>query len=182
VSLIISRTKPAFNSAQLSLFWDYNGINTAYFNMLRVTYLHLGHLRRRCERNLTHRNVDQRTPETKGPERQSRLLALRTVLIRDCKYNLHVVVTYPLAHSCAQSCKQIFNPLKPKLVWIVLKNSARASKRTPHFTITAIDLLTMFKEMIPVYAENNTKPTNTERDVMTGKADGIYSYLLALKG
>jgi hypothetical protein len=29
-----------------------------------------------------------------------------------------------------------FNPLKPKLVFVILNDSARTSKRTPHFTIT----------------------------------------------
>jgi hypothetical protein len=46
------------------------------------------------------------------------------------------------------------------IVYIVLKNSARTSKRTPHFNITTINLLTLFKEIILVYAENHTKPTN----------------------
>jgi hypothetical protein len=33
------------------------------------------------------------------------------------------------------------NPLKLKLIYIILKNSARTSKKTPHFAITAINLL-----------------------------------------
>jgi hypothetical protein len=33
---------------------------------------------------------------------------------------------------------------------IIFKNSVRTSKRTPHFTITDINLLTLFKEIIPV--------------------------------
>jgi hypothetical protein len=41
-------------------------------------------------------------------------------------------------------------------------NSASTSKRTPHFTITKINILTLFKEIIPVYAENHRKPANTE--------------------
>jgi hypothetical protein len=55
----------------------------------------------------------------------------------------------------------LINALKPKLVYIVFKNSVRTSKRTPHFTITAINLLTLFKEIIHIYAENHSKPTNT---------------------
>jgi hypothetical protein len=39
----------------------------------------------------------------------------------------------------------VFNPLKPKLVYILFKNSVRTSKRTPHFTITKINWLTLFK-------------------------------------
>jgi hypothetical protein len=42
------------------------------------------------------------------------------------------------------------NPLKPKLVKTVFKNSVRTSKRTPHFTITKINWLTLFKEIIPL--------------------------------
>jgi hypothetical protein len=43
-----------------------------------------------------------------------------------------------------------FIPLKPKLVYILFKDSVRTSKRTPYFTITKINLLTMFKEIIAV--------------------------------
>jgi hypothetical protein len=59
----------------------------------------------------------------------------------------------------------VVNLLKPKLVYIVHKNSARTSKRTPHFTITAINLLTLFKKITPVCAENHTKPTDTKCSV-----------------
>jgi len=37
------------------------------------------------------------------------------------------------------------NPLKTKLVDILFRNSVRTSKRTPHFTITKINWLTLFK-------------------------------------
>jgi hypothetical protein len=59
----------------------------------------------------------------------------------------------------------LFNPLKSKPVYIVLKDSVRTSKRTPHLTITEVNWLTMFKEVIPVYAENRTKPWNTNWSV-----------------
>jgi hypothetical protein len=52
----------------------------------------------------------------------------------------------------------MWNPLKPKLVYIIFKNSVRTSKRTPHFTITKINWLMLFKEIIVVYSENDTKP------------------------
>jgi hypothetical protein len=52
--------------------------------------------------------------------------------------------------------------LKPKLVYIIFKNSARTAKETPHFTITKINWLTLFKEIIAVYSENHTRPTNTK--------------------
>jgi hypothetical protein len=54
-----------------------------------------------------------------------------------------------------------FKPLKPKLVYIMIKNSARTLKRTPHFTVTKINWLTLIKEIIAVYSENLTEPINT---------------------
>jgi hypothetical protein len=43
---------------------------------------------------------------------------------------------------------------------MLFKNSAHASKRTPHFTITKFNWLMPFKEIIAVYSENNTKNIN----------------------
>jgi hypothetical protein len=54
------------------------------------------------------------------------------------------------------------NPLKPKLVEIIFKNSVRTAMKTPHFTITEINWLTLFKEIIAVYSENHAKPINTK--------------------
>jgi hypothetical protein len=62
---------------------------------------------------------------------------------------------------------------------MLFKNSVRTLKRTPHFTITNINWLTLFKEIIPVYVENHTKPTNTNAASFIGKGDGTYSYLSA---
>jgi hypothetical protein len=64
---------------------------------------------------------------------------------------------------------------------MLFKNSARTSKRTPHFTITKINWLTLFKEIIAVYSEKHTK-TIQNAALMTVKADGSYSYRSALKG
>jgi hypothetical protein len=50
------------------------------------------------------------------------------------------------------------NPLKPKIIRVVFKNSVRTSKRPPHFTITKINWLTLFKEIIAVYTEKHTTP------------------------
>jgi hypothetical protein len=50
------------------------------------------------------------------------------------------------------------NPLKPELVQITFKNSVRTSKRTPNFTITKINRLMLFKEMIAVYTDNIQDP------------------------
>jgi endonuclease V-like protein UPF0215 family len=59
-------------------------------------------------------------------------------------------------------CPWYFNPLKMKLVYILFKNPVRTSKRAPNFTITKINWLMLFKEMIAVYSENHTKPINTK--------------------
>jgi hypothetical protein len=40
--------------------------------------------------------------------------------------------------------------LKPKLVFVTFKNSVRTSKRTPHFTITKINCLMLFKKVIDI--------------------------------
>jgi hypothetical protein len=40
---------------------------------------------------------------------------------------------------------------------ILFNNSGRTAKKTQHFTITKISLLTQFKEIIAVYTENHTK-------------------------
>jgi hypothetical protein len=65
---------------------------------------------------------------------------------------------------------------------MLFKNSVRTSKRTPHFTITEINWLTLFKEIIAVYIENNTKPIHKNAALLTVKADGAYNYRSALKG
>jgi hypothetical protein len=41
------------------------------------------------------------------------------------------------------------------LVWIVFKNSVRTAKKTQLFTITKINWLTLFKEIIAVYNLQN---------------------------
>jgi hypothetical protein len=45
---------------------------------------------------------------------------------------------------------------------MLIKNSVRTSKRTPHFTIKKINWLIPFKEIIAVYSENEAKPINTK--------------------
>jgi hypothetical protein len=57
---------------------------------------------------------------------------------------------------------QRFNPLKPKLVFIICNNSVRTAKKTQLFTITKINWLMLFKEVIPVYTENHMKHVNTK--------------------
>jgi hypothetical protein len=74
------------------------------------------------------------------------------------------------------------SPLKPKLVYIIVNNSVRTSKRTPHFTITKIKWLILFKEIITVYMENPKKPINTKCSLQTVRIAGIYNYHYASKG
>jgi hypothetical protein len=55
--------------------------------------------------------------------------------------------------------------LKLILVQIQFKNSVRTSKRTPHFTITKINWLTLFKDIIAVDRENHTEYINKKYSV-----------------
>jgi hypothetical protein len=64
--------------------------------------------------------------------------------------------------------------LKPKLVKITFSISVRTSKRTRHLTIRSINWLMLFEELIAVYTENHSKPTNTNYR-FTVKAAGTYS-------
>jgi hypothetical protein len=63
------------------------------------------------------------------------------------------------------------NPLKPKHVQIIFKNSARTSRRTQHFTIRKINWLMILKKIIAVYSENHTK-----------RIDAKYSVKMSLLG
>jgi hypothetical protein len=59
---------------------------------------------------------------------------------------------------CLKTEENQENLCKPrKLVKIILKSSVRNSKRIPHFTITNINWLMLFKETIAVYSENRTE-------------------------
>jgi hypothetical protein len=66
---------------------------------------------------------------------------------------------------------------------MLFKNPVRTSKRTPHFTITKINWLTLFKEIIAVYSENHKKPTKTKCRVVVVvvvvvHVDGVRLHLL----
>jgi hypothetical protein len=66
---------------------------------------------------------------------------------------------------------------------MLFKNSVRTSKRTPHFTITRINLLTLLKKINPVHEEKYTRSTSKKNAAsLIGKIDGTYRYLSALKG
>jgi hypothetical protein len=48
---------------------------------------------------------------------------------------------------------------------MLFKNPVRTSKRTPHFTITKINWLTLVKEIIAVYSDNYAEIVNTKYSV-----------------
>jgi hypothetical protein len=56
----------------------------------------------------------------------------------------------------------VMKSIYAELVQIIFKDSVRTANKTPHFTITKINWLTLFKEIIPVYSENHTKHINTK--------------------
>jgi hypothetical protein len=45
------------------------------------------------------------------------------------------------------------------------KAPVRTAKETPHFTVTKIDRLTLFKEIIAAYSENHKKSIKTKQTV-----------------
>jgi hypothetical protein len=63
---------------------------------------------------------------------------------------------------------------------MLFKNPVRTSKRTPHFTITKINWLTLFKEAITVDSDNHMKPMNTfcrqDVELLAVETDCTYSY------
>jgi hypothetical protein len=61
---------------------------------------------------------------------------------------------------------------------MLFKNSVRTSKRTPHLTITSINWLTLFKEIIAVYSEKHKQSINRLliADLLIIKADVKYAY------
>jgi hypothetical protein len=66
--------------------------------------------------------------------------------------------------------------LRPKLVQIIFKDSVRTAKKTPHFTVTKINRLTLFKEIIAVYCQNDATHINTKRNLLISKAGGTNIY------
>jgi hypothetical protein len=64
---------------------------------------------------------------------------------------------------------------------MLFKNSVRTSNRTPHFTITNVSLLTLFKELMYVYSQNPTTRKYKMRSWLNIKVAGAYSYHSALK-
>jgi hypothetical protein len=65
---------------------------------------------------------------------------------------------------------------------MLFKNSVHTSKRTPNFTITSINFLTLFKEIIAVYIENHAKPINTKFSITDCQSRWFIWLPLGLKG
>jgi hypothetical protein len=61
---------------------------------------------------------------------------------------------------------------------MLFKNSVRTLKRTPHFTVTKINWLTLFREGIAVYREKHKQSINRLliAELLIIKADGKYAY------
>jgi hypothetical protein len=68
----------------------------------------------------------------------------------------------------------LIKPLKPKFIWIIFKKSVCTSKRTPHFTITKINWMSLFMEVIAVYSEDYITLINTA--LQSVKIAGTYNY------
>jgi hypothetical protein len=68
------------------------------------------------------------------------------------------------------------------LAWVIFKNSVRTTKKTQHFTITKINWLTLFKEIVAVYSENHTKPINTKWRVIDCRSRWEIYLPLGIKG
>jgi hypothetical protein len=64
---------------------------------------------------------------------------------------------------------------------MLFKNSVRTSKRTPHFTITKINWLMLFEEIIAVYNENHAKPIHTKCSITDCKSRWFIYLPLGLK-
>jgi hypothetical protein len=105
----------------------------------------------------------RRSSRTVEPEGQRdstshvRLASSATPTDSFCAERLEVAIQTRMA---VVSDKQKVEPSKLKLVQVIFKNPVRTSKRTQHFTITKINWLTLFKEIIAVYTENHTKIIN----------------------
>jgi hypothetical protein len=65
---------------------------------------------------------------------------------------------------------------------MLFKNSVRTSKRTPHFNITNIKSLMLFKEIIDAYSENHAKPINTKCSITYCQRRWFIYLPLGLKG
>jgi hypothetical protein len=63
---------------------------------------------------------------------------------------------------CILKKKQLINPLKWKLVWIIFKNSFRTAKEARQLTFTKIIWLILFKRTMAGLSENHAKHMKTK--------------------
>jgi hypothetical protein len=64
---------------------------------------------------------------------------------------------------------------------MLFKNSVRTSKRTPNFTITKVNWLMLFKEIIAVYSENDVKPVSSKCSITGSQSRWFILLPLVLK-
>jgi hypothetical protein len=99
---------------------------------------------------------------------------------------LHTRIVRVLSITWTAKCPCCVILLKPKLVLIIFKYSVRTSKRTPNVTITKLNWLMVFKEIIAVYYEKYFKPIYTlcgqNSELFIVKLGNTYSYHKVLKG
>jgi hypothetical protein len=67
-----------------------------------------------------------------------------------------------IIHTFISPLDVYISPLKPQFVYIIFKDSVRTAKKTLHLTVTKINLLTQFKEIIAVCSGNHTKEIESE--------------------
>jgi hypothetical protein len=79
----------------------------------------------------------------------------------------------------------ILTLLSTKSIYIIFKKSVLASKTSQHISMTTVNWLMLFKEIIAVYSENHAKPINTlcghNSELSNVKVAGACSKHYALK-
>jgi hypothetical protein len=109
---------------------------------------------------------------------------------------LHIIIILSLSHKYDgqvektlrqriwQFWSSSFSRLKPKLVYIIFKNSVLTAKKTQLFTIKKINWLMAFREIIAIYS-NHMKPVNAlcgqNAELLIIKPGGTYRYHWVLK-
>jgi hypothetical protein len=65
-----------------------------------------------------------------------------------------------------------------KLIFIIFKYSVRTAKKTQLVSMITINWLTLFREIIAVYCENNMKRRHSRQstELLSVQAGGAYSY------
>jgi hypothetical protein len=78
-------------------------------------------------------------------------------------------------------CNNVTDPVNPELGVTIFKHSVRTAKKTQPIIITKINQLMLFKEIIAVYCEDVTQPTDTFSGpnaelLLIVRDGGTYSY------